>query len=527
MDARSLRLRLSMPVPAPRPEGHRTLLKLGVIAAAGVLLGLALVVPRGNDATAGARLRLYGELLPEGPEGADVAVARAERQLTGWFNLELPDGGQRRVAPDELGVALDRARLRRMIRDTASGGGRTGTSAAGSEPVDLVVPVLLDRRRAMAALLASKEALDQAALDARLDLDSRAVVPERFGRRLDVDGSLAALEAALERGAATAPLVFETERPRRSARELADVRHDVLLGCFEAPLARSARARDRDFNLALAASKLDGLVLMPDAVFDFNAAVGPRDEARGYRVAALVGAGEPVDGTGSSISQISGALHAAALFAGLDVVERHLPARPSAIDLGLDAAVTYPVASLRLKNTHSFPIVLRVIAREEKVRAEVRGRERPELISLLIQIDGMTPFDVIEAEDATLQRGTRVVAQRGVPGIDLHRYRIRRSGAHAVREVLREHYPSTPRIIHVGARSASSGASSAGTHAFASLVASTTGRPPRDPTTNAELVIASQGDDPCRPPVQRRVKGRFGVSEWSKDIGEPAWDGEP
>ena len=523
-----------MPVPASRPEGHRTLLTLIVTAAAGVLLGLVLVFPSAGVRTRtgdGVRLRLYGEVLPAGNEAADVAISRAERHLVGWFNLELPDGAKKEFAHPELGITLDRARLRRLIRDTSSiGGGVAVADARGGtdDPVDLVVPVLLDRRRTLSVLLTLKEVLDQPALDARLDLDSRAVIPEREGRRLDVDGSLLAIEAALERGGAGAPLAFHLEPPQRRARELADVRHDVLLGYYEAPFEPSQRADDHRFNLALAASKLDGYVLMPGALFDFNATIGPRDEARGYRVAAMAAADELVDGSGSSTSQIAGTLHAAALFAGLDVVERHPPARPGAVELGLDAAVAYPTSNLRLTNAHDFPVVLRATATEGRVRAEVRGPERPHTISVVIQLDGVTPFDVIESADTALERGFRVVAQRGVPGIDLHRYRIRRDGAHAVREVSREHYPSIPQLIVVGARSPSSFEEGARMNTPASFHASTAGRPPRAATTRefiaSELVVITQSSDPSRPLLQQRMGGRFAVPNWSKDIGAPAWN---
>lgn len=507
-----------MPEPALRPEGHRTLLRLGAIAAAGALLAVALVLPGGAGAGR-ARPSLYGEVLPGDAEAAEVALLHAERQLAGWFNLELPDGATRPVTPAALGIRLDGARLRRMVRDVA----RTSSD----DVVPLVVPLLVDRERALRALLELKEQLDRAALDARLDLDSRAVTPERAGRRLDVDRSLLAIEDALGRGARSAPLVFDPETPERSARELAGVRHDVLLGCFEAPFGASARERDHRFNLALAASKLDGHVLMPGGLFDFNRTVGPRDEAAGYRVAALAAAGELVDGSGSSTSLLSGTVHAAALFAGLEVIERHPPARPGAIELGLDAAVAYPVTNLRLKNPHPFPVVLRATLVDGRARVEVRGARRPHTVSVLIQIDRTSPFDVIENEDNALQRGVRVVAQRGVPGIDLHRYRIRRDGAHAVREVVREHYPAVPEITVVGASDASRMTSSDIVSARASLDANTAGRPPRAAATAEldvrELVVFDQRDDASAQPVRRRLGPRLAVPDRSNYIGAPAW----
>jgi hypothetical protein len=305
------------------------------------------------------------------------------------------------------------------------------------------------------------------------------------------------------------------------------VRHDVRLGVFESPIDPSPRARDRTFNLSIAASRIDGQVLMPGAVFDFNAAVGPRDEARGYRVASLAATGEPLDGSGSSTSQISGTLHAAALFAGLDVVERHPPRRAGVLDIGLDAVVAYPDANLRLKNPYDFPVVLRAIVAAGRLRAEVRGPERPHVISVVRKLDRAIPFVEVESADATLARGVRVVAQRGVPGVDLHRYRIRRAGAHAVREVSRDRCPPTPQVVRVGSGTRAMTANGSSPNASSALAASTAGRPPHDAATTSEhladeLLVSSQSDDTDAPLLQQRIPGRFAVPGWSRDIGEPA-----
>ena len=71
-----------------------------------------------------------------------------------------------------------------------------------------------------------------------------------------------------------------------------------MLGYFETNYSRSMRYQARTFNLRLAASKLDGYVLLPGETFDFNDVVGPRDEANGYKVAPVIAEGELVDGIG-------------------------------------------------------------------------------------------------------------------------------------------------------------------------------------------------------------------------------------
>jgi vancomycin resistance protein YoaR len=500
----------------PRPEGHRPYVWIAVATVIGVLLGLALV-PSAPAVPSSGRLPLHllGRELPIGSEALELATHWIQQRLGGSLSLELPDGERRTVSYDALGVRLDAARLRALLRDGALGGAGTALTD-GRAALELVVPVTLERGRALGTLLALKDDVDRAPADARLDVDHQAVVPERPGRLLDIDRSLSAIEQAVEAGNESVRLAFEVTQAERSSSELANVRYEALLGFFETPYDAASRAKDRTFNLRLAASKLDGFVLMPGATFDFNEVVGPRDEANGYRVAKVIAEGELVDGIGGGTCQISGTLHAAALFAGLDVVERHPHTRPSSyIKLGFDAAVAYPAINFRLKNPYDFPLVLRETVVGGRVRAEVRGVRRPFAITVVRKIDAATPYEQLEKNDESLPRGVRVLGQRGVPGITLHRYRIRRAGAHARREVVIDRYPPTPQLVRVGTGSTPAG---------------TAGRPSNDPAPEYladELLVLTQTDKLDAPLLEQRVAGRFGASGWTKEIGAPAWISPP
>lgn len=515
--------RLAMlPATRYRPKGHRTrsrprsLWGMTAAPALGFMLALLLLTGAGppTRAAGAADVRLLGRPLPGTADGVEVALALVRARMAGWFSLDLPEGEVRRVSYGALGVELDRARLRQLVRDAQdpdSAFSRRYRRGSSREPIDLVVPVRLNAERAVPTLLKLKGELDQRARDARLDLDARATLPERMGRLLDVDRSLSAIEDALERGEERAAVVFERREPRRLAAQLQDLRHDVLLGFFETPYDAAARAGDRTFNLRLAASRFDGYVLMPGDEFDFNAVVGPRDEANGYRVAKVIAEGELVDGIGGGTCQISGTLHAAALFAGLDIVERHPHTRPSSyIKLSFDAAVVYPTINFRLKNPYDFPVVLRETVTDGRVRAEVRGARRPHTITVIRKIDGARPFEEVERPDPSLPKGDRVLAQRGVPGIDLHRYRIRRDGSHAVRELVIDRYPPTPQLVRVGVGSERA----------------SSGRPQHDPAPEYladELLVVSQNPQLDGALLEQRTAGRFGVAGWSEKIGAPAW----
>lgn len=508
---------------------RRGSLSIAVAVAAGLSAGVLLLPraegPGGADAPL-PELMFLGQRLNADDTAAKQALERARRYVAGKFSLELPDGSRRELYLGELGAEIDKVRLASLVKQAKD---RTsmllrGFRAAGQlGPLHLPVPVALNTQAAAVALRRIKDEVDRLPADARLDLEARKLVPEILGRLLDLDASLLAIDDALGRGERRARLAFLERRPRRVAAELENVKFDEVLGSFETNYDRAERVQARSYNLRLAASKLDGTVLLPGEVFAFNDVVGPRDEANGYKVATVIAEGELVDGIGGGTCQISGTLHGAAFFAGLAIVERYPHTRPSSyIKLGLDATVVYPTIDFRFKNPFSFPIVLHQTVKNGVVRAEILGPKRTHTVTLIRRIDSALPYEEVERPDKTLPSGVRRLAQRGVPGFKLRRYRIVREGAHAVRERWDDTYPPTSQIVRVG-----------------------TGDLPKDgvkveddrhPEYLAdELLVVTQGADDAedegaaRGSTMResREAGRFGVKGWTEAAGMPFWESRP
>ncbi|WP_437277094.1 VanW family protein [Sorangium sp. So ce375] len=397
------------------------------------------------------------------PTGGDVvanALDLVRRYATGEIRIVLPDGSARALRRNDLGVEINRVRLAEFVREALRPESalrraheRAGERDKGDEdaPLDIPIPLLLDSERAISKLLDLKVELDAPAVDAYVDLEAKQLKPEKIGYRLDVYGTLARIDAALRAGQDTALASVETIAPKLVAEQLGNVKFDQVLGYFETRYATGGRSKERTYNLRLAASKLDGVVVMPGEIFDFNETVGPRDEAHGYRVAPVIAQGELVDGLGGGTCQISGTLHGAAFFAGLEIVERYPHSRPSYyIKLGLDATVVYPTINYRFRNPFDFPIVLHETVAGGVVRAEILGPSRKLTVTYFRRIDGVIPFEEVERPTPKLPEGTRVLAQRGIPGFRTTSSRVVRDGAYAVREKWSDSYPPTAQIIHVG-----------------------------------------------------------------------------
>jgi vancomycin resistance protein YoaR len=512
-----------------RMPGGRAGAALAVAVIAGLGVGFTLVprVPAPDEAKLEPlRVELLGQPLALDGNATKGALDRVRRYLSRRFVLELGDGKRREVYLGQLGAELDKLHLTDLVRDArdvTSPLARTFRAAAKapSAALSLPLPVRLDRDVAVPFLGRLKDELDRAPIDARMDLEKRTLLPEVKGRYLDVDASLLAIERALSSGAAAAALVFEERKPRRSGKELGNVKFDSVLGWFETRYDRSMKYEARSFNLRIAASKLDGHVLLPGEIFDFNAVVGPRDEANGYKVAKVIAEGELVDGIGGGTCQISGTLHGAAFFAGLEITERYPHTRPSAyIKLGLDATVVYPTINMRLKNTFPFPVVLHQTVKNGVVRAEILGPSRERTVTLVRRITDSIPYEEVERPDKLLPAGKRVLGQRGVAGFKVRRYRIVRAGAHAVRERWDDVYPPTTQIVRVGTGAASDDEKVALDDPQPEYLADELLVVTQGPDTRDE---SDDGGDSDGVMWEDRDPGRFGKSGWTEEAGMPFW----
>ena len=442
----------------PSPE----ILRFGGMVAIFVAAGLAityLVLPPAPDDAEKPRptppLRVAGALVPAEGDLSANALDRVRRYAAGEMVLKLPDGSTRKVRRAALGAEIDRVRLASYVHEAErpESAVRRAHDRNGKpgDPLDVPLPVTTSSTEAVSKLLDLKAEVDVPARDAYIDLEKRELKPEAVGYRLDVYGTLARIDAALRKGQDVVDAAVETVAPRLTAAELGNVKFNHVLGYFETRYSQGGKGKERTYNLRLAASKLDGTVLMPGQIFDFNGTVGPRDEAHGYRVAPVIAQGELVDGLGGGTCQISGTLHGAAFFAGLQMVERYPHSRPSYyIKLGLDATVVYPSINFRFKNSFDVPIVLHETVAGGVVRAEILGPERKLTVSYFRRIDEVVPFDEVERKTPKLPEGVRSLAQRGIPGFRTASTRVVRDGAYAVREKWSDAYPPTTQIIHVG-----------------------------------------------------------------------------
>lgn len=171
---------------------------------------------------------------------------------------------------------------------------------------------------------------------------------------------------------------------------------------------------NRIYNIQLAASRLNGVLIPPEEVFSFAKAVGDVSSLTGYKQAYVIENGKTVLGDGGGVCQVSTTLFRAALHAGLPIVERN----PHAYRVhyyeedsppGIDAAVYVPSVDLKFKNDTGHSILIQSYVDEENLRLtfDLYGtKDNREIVITTPVIKSQTPApEPLNQDDPTLPKG--------------------------------------------------------------------------------------------------------------------------
>jgi vancomycin resistance protein YoaR len=359
----------------------------------------------------------------------------------------------------ELGVTVDvdrvvaRARGAGHTEDLLERADRARRARDGA--LDVPLDGAVDPALCRARLQRIKDAEDRAPVSARLDLEHQGVIPERDGRYIDADGAALAIGriAAGDPGpaASTVTLPVATVPPRFSSAYVATIDAHALMSEYETYFSRRGDQARRGGNIDVAASKLDGLVLMPGEMFSFNAIVGERSEENGFQKSWEILKGEMVEGVGGGTCQVASTLHAIAFFGGLEVLERLPHSRPSAyIPMGLDATVVYPEVDLKLRNPHAFPVVIHAKVDGNRLLMALYGVKKPAAVSFKRELLETFPFTRKVEEDDTLRGLHVLVKQHGIRGFKIKRTRtLAFRDGRIKKEETTDKYPPTTEIYEV------------------------------------------------------------------------------
>ncbi len=133
---------------------------------------------------------------------------------------------------------------------------------------------------------------------------------------------------------------------------------------------------NRNQNIRIAASALNGVILLPGEEFSFKSTAG---SAGGYLPAIVYEKGKKSIGIGGGICQVSTTMFNAALKANMDITERKCHSRTvSYVPTGRDAAYDSSGVNLRFINNLKNPVRIQTSTTNSSVTINILGTKIPE-----------------------------------------------------------------------------------------------------------------------------------------------------
>ena len=121
-------------------------------------------------------------------------------------------------------------------------------------------------------------------------------------------------------------------------------------------------SESRAVNIALSASRINGMVIQPGQKFSFSDSIGPRTAENGYVIAPTFVNRETVPGMGGGICQVSSTMYAAMLEGGIKATQRYAHSKPvTYIPVGMDATIVAGKKDLTFTNNFEYPIIINAV----------------------------------------------------------------------------------------------------------------------------------------------------------------------
>lgn len=144
----------------------------------------------------------------------------------------------------------------------------------------------------------------------------------------------------------------------------------VLAGSCTTSYATSSA--NRCSNIAVAASRVHNLVVMPGQTISVSDTFLPRTAANGYKSAGVYINGVHTNGMGGGVCQVSSTVYNAVMNAGLTVTQRHPHSMPvTYLAHGLDAAIAAGSKDLKFRNDYATPVILQATVANKKLTVNV------------------------------------------------------------------------------------------------------------------------------------------------------------
>ena len=265
--------------------------------------------------------------------------------------------------------------------------------------------------------------------DASMDQETFAVIPEVYGYTFDLEDAAAKLAAATYGDVVEIPFTFVV--PEVNAESLESLLFRDVLASYQ---TKHTTNENRNNNLRLACAALNGMILNPGDVFDYNTALGKRTTEAGYKYAPAYSGGATVNELGGGICQVSSTLYYCTLIADLEIVTRTAHSYVSSyIPYGMDATVSWNGPHFRFSNNTNYPIRLEANVADGYVNISIIGTdEKDYYVEMEYDLVGMSQYEdeiktMTKSEAAAAGYKDGQVIQTPYTGYSVNTYKIKYS----------------------------------------------------------------------------------------------------
>ena len=259
-------------------------------------------------------------------------------------------------------------------------------------------------------------------VDAYYTTDPYVVHPSSTG--LDFDISMDEAREMLKTYQEEYTIPLKVTYPSVSTNDIGSEAFPDLLSSFRTSFTSSNS--NRSTNIRLCSEKINGTVLMPGETFSFNQVVGKRTPEAGFKPATAYSGGKVVQEYGGGICQVSSTLYNAVLYANLEITERtNHGYKPSYVDPGLDATVSWGGPDFKFTNNRDYPIRIVCDTSNKILNVYIYGLKRDTDYKVVLdaQYVSTVNYKTVYQKDSSLKSGQSKVIQSGSNGCKTATYK--------------------------------------------------------------------------------------------------------
>lgn len=405
------------------------------------------------------------------PAEALAAVQAQQKTLVDSVNLVLRLGDKSwTLSAADINLTDDSAAIVEQAAQIA----RTSTQATPEEqiidrfsqiealktnPVSLTVTKTYDSQLLAAKVQEIADSLTiepQPAKATKFNLSTRKfnIVERKAGRQINTQAAIDSLTSLLNGGNYTGTVDIQATQTfiGLTAAELGKNLTLVSKATTQAPKYDPAR----DNNIRLVCKILTGHIVQPGETFSYNAAVGRRTTARGFKEAGVIDDGVLTKSIGGGICQPNTTLFQAVMKADFPIMERHPHSWPSTYTtVGLDATVSWGGPDFKFKNNSEYPVAIVASYSKPNLTFRIYGRALSDGLKITLKAvhNGyIQEKDPIIKLNRSLKPGTKVEIRAPHTGQRATAYKVYSKNGKVIKTVLafKSYYRPIQGIYEVG-----------------------------------------------------------------------------